>query len=61
MKKILFLLLIFLTNNTYSQNVNNETYIVKGKVISKKKYELLLHKATINYCKNYIKTHNKVK
>jgi hypothetical protein len=62
MKKTLFLLLLMsLTYNSYSQNVDNETYIVKGKVISKKKYDLLLRRVTINYCKNYIKTQNKSK
>jgi hypothetical protein len=62
MKKVLFLFLIIcLSNDLYSQKVIEETYIVKGKVISKKKYDRLLHIAIVNYRKNYFKNRNKIK
>ena len=62
MKKILVLFLtICLFNYSYSQNVIEETYIVKGKKISKEKYDRLLHIATVNFRKNYFKNRNKIK
>jgi len=60
MKKVLFLLFIIcLSNNLYSQKVIEETYVVKGKVVSKKKYYRLLHIATVNHSKNYFKKQKK--
>ena len=62
MKKVLLLLLIIcLSNNLYSQNVIEETYIVKGKKISKEKYDSLWRKSTENYFKYYFKKQKKRK
>ena len=62
MKKVLFLFLtLCLLNYSYSQKIIEEAYIVKGKVISKKEYDRLLHKATVNFRKNYFKNRNKIK
>jgi hypothetical protein len=63
MKKVLLVLflIICLLNDSYSQKVIEETYIVKGKVISKKKYDRLLYNAIVNHRKNYFKNCNKIK
>jgi hypothetical protein len=63
MKKVLLVLflIICLLNDSYSQKVIEETYIVKGKVISKKKYDRLLHNAIVNHRKNYFKNRDKIK
>jgi hypothetical protein len=62
MKKVLFLFLIIcLSNDLYSQNVIEETYIVKGKKISKEKYDSLWRKVTDDYYKYYLKKQKKRK
>ena len=57
MKKLLFVLLIIcFSNYSYTQKiVDSIIYHWEGKVVSKKKYDILLHKYTINFCKNYNK------
>jgi hypothetical protein len=62
MKKVLFLFLtLCLLNYCYSQKVIEETYIVKGKKISKEKYDSLLYNTIVNHNKNYFKKQKKRK
>jgi hypothetical protein len=62
MKKVLFLLLIIcLSNESYSQKVIEGTYIVNGKKISKEKYDMLWSKSTKEYFKSYFKKQKKRK
>lgn len=63
MKKVLLVLflIICLLNDSYSQNVIEETYIVKGKKISKEKYDSLWNKSTENYFNYYFKKQKKRK
>jgi hypothetical protein len=55
MKKVLiFLLVICFTNYTYSQKIDDTiTYHWRGKIISKKKWDRLTYRYTVNFCKNY--------
>jgi hypothetical protein len=56
--KLLFLVFLYTscgTTKTQTGTTKTQTYFWKGKEVSKRKYDLLLRKFTINFIKNYPK------